>query len=198
VSSQVQESGADPEADGAEAAEVPTDAAAAPALPLEQVFDVLKNERRRLVLNHLADRESEVPIGELAEHVAAHENDKPVQQLSSDERKRAYVGLYQCHLPKMDAMEIVRFNKSRGRIELGPNYPEVEPYVDADLPPQQEPERWSRRYLAATTVAAVGLVGASIQGAGLVGLSATITVVAFGVLSLAHWWTTPRPGADDD
>ncbi|PSP49506.1 hypothetical protein BRC67_10995 [Halobacteriales archaeon QH_3_68_24] len=75
-------------------------------LPLDQVFEILKNKRRRTVLRYLKGRDGPVALGDLAEEVAAVENDTPVAQVTSRERKCAYVGLYQCHLPKMDDMPL--------------------------------------------------------------------------------------------
>lgn len=164
-------------------------------LPLEQVFDVLRNERRRLILVHMADDEGPYTIGELAEHVAAHENDKPVVQLSSDERKRAYVGLYQAHLPKMDAMDIVEFNKSRGRIELGPNYGRVEPYLQGRTT-EFDGDCWPRRYLGLSVAAAVLVTLAGLGGATMAWFAATAVVVGFTLTSLYHW--RQSPGNDDE
>ena len=90
-------------------------------LPLDEVFGILKNRRRRYVLQYLAETEGQVTIGETAEQIAAWENDKPVSQITSSERKRVYVGLYQSHLPKMDGIGAVSFNKPRGIIEPGEN-----------------------------------------------------------------------------
>jgi DNA-binding transcriptional ArsR family regulator len=167
-------------------------------LPLDQVFDVLRNERRRLVLRYLREREGPHTIGELAEHIAAHENDKPVQQLSSDERKRAYVGLYQCHLPKMDAMEIVRFNKDRGRVALGTNHCLVEPYLDlGERPTVPDGGRWPRWYLSLSATAAlvVGLSAAGGQGA--TWLAAALVVGMFTVASGYHWLQDATTDDDD-
>lgn len=88
-------------------------------IPLDQVFSILKNSRRRQVLEHLEEADGRASLGDVAEHIAARENDKDVRQITSHERKRAYVGLYQCHLPKMDAMGIISFDKDRGTIDLG-------------------------------------------------------------------------------
>lgn len=88
-------------------------------LPLDHLFEILKNERRRTVLHYLEDHDETVPLGDLAEHVAAVENDTTVTQVTSNERKCVYVGLYQCHLPKMDGMGVVAFDKPRGTIDPG-------------------------------------------------------------------------------
>lgn len=99
-------------------------------MPLDQVFEILKNERRRTVLRYLDEHDEPVALGDVAEHVAADENDTSVAQISSRERKCAYVGLYQCHLPKMNDMDIVEFNQNRGHIETGPNAAQLKQYLD--------------------------------------------------------------------
>ncbi|WP_436927180.1 DUF7344 domain-containing protein [Halosimplex amylolyticum] len=99
-------------------------------LPLDHVFEILKNERRRTVLHYLREHGGTVALGELAEHVAAVENGTTVAQVTSNERKCVYVGLYQCHLPKMDDMDIVEFNQNRGRISLGPNAAQLFEYLE--------------------------------------------------------------------
>ena len=101
-------------------------------LPLNQTFEILRNQRRRYVLQYLDETEGQVSLGELAEHIAAWENDKDVSQISSSERKRVYVGLYQCHLPKMDGMDVVSFNKPRGNIEEGEHAEWVKQYLDRE------------------------------------------------------------------
>ena len=87
-------------------------------LSLDVVFDVLKNSRRRLVLDYLARNDQPVDLRDLADFVTAEENDTDVSAITSKERKRVYVGLYQFHLPKMDDMNIIEFNQDRGRISL--------------------------------------------------------------------------------
>lgn len=121
-------------------------------LPLDIVFEILKNKRRRLVLRYVKQEENDsVDLGELAEHVAALENDKTVSALTSGERKRVYVGLYQCHLPKMDDADIVAFDRNRGTIELGENADQLEEYLDN----QSDDETvWPRYYLSITLIGA--------------------------------------------
>jgi hypothetical protein len=168
----------------------------APSLPLDQVFDVLRNERRRLVLRHLEDNDGPHTIGDLAEEVAAYENEKPIAQLSSSERKRAYVGLYQCHLPKMDSMGVVEFNKNRGRVEAGPNYSLVKSYLGKDAPSTQD-DRWPRRYLRLSAVAIVLVTLSTAGSSSLVAVVAAAVVVTFAGVSILHWNLTRAPEDDD-
>lgn len=99
---------------------------------LDVVFDVLQNRRRRLVLSALSDPDGPTSLGDLAEHIAAIENDKPRSALDSQERKRVYVGLYQSHLPKMDEAGAIRFDDDRGTVEPGPHIDVFRGYLDRD------------------------------------------------------------------
>lgn len=111
-------------------------------LPLDQVFEILKNKRRREVLHYLEEHDGNASLSDLAEHIAAIENDTTVKAISSTQRKRVYVGLYQCHLPKMDDMDIVDFDKNRGTVELAKNAEQVKAYLgESDEP------AWYKMYL---------------------------------------------------
>jgi hypothetical protein len=155
-------------------------------LSLDVMFEVLKNERRRFVLKHFDEHDGPVALGDLAEHVAAKENDKPRRELTSGERKRVYVGLYQCHLPKMDDANIVDFNRNRGRIELGENADLLNEYLDSD---DEAGHPWSRYYLG------IAATGGLLFGAGQLGLYpyawmsslvVALVIVAFAACALIH------------
>jgi hypothetical protein len=141
--------GADDESDGAE-------------LSLDYVFEILKNERRRRVLAYLRSHDERVTLSDLAEHIAALENDTDVASITSSQRKRVYVGLYQCHLPKMDDMGVVDFNQNRGIVERGPNVEQLYEYLDNDAETTRD---WPLYYLGA---AGLGLVHLGVVGSGLV------------------------------
>jgi hypothetical protein len=99
---------------------------------LDEIFGSLKNRRRRDVLRYLTAEAGKVRIGELAEEIAARECDKPVSHITSTERKRVYVALYQCHPPKLSDVGAVSYNQPRGTIEPGPNLPHFEHYLPAE------------------------------------------------------------------
>ncbi|MEF8785618.1 MAG: hypothetical protein V5A45_06760 [Haloarculaceae archaeon] len=152
------------------------------SLPLDQVFEILKNRRRREVLKYLNERDESVSLSDLAEHVAAIENETTVKALSSSQRKRVYVGLYQCHLPKMDDMDIVDFDQNRGRIELAENADQLDAYIEPDT----DNAYW-HYYYASTSLFGAGLFVLSQVGAASVGLTPTVILVALivAVLSIA-------------
>ncbi|GAB3664449.1 DUF7344 domain-containing protein [Halopiger thermotolerans] len=157
------------------------------SLSKDVIFELLKNRRRREVLTYLLEADDTVTLGELAEQIAAWENDTDVNALSSDQRKRVYVALYQTHLPKMDDAGIVEYDQDRGLISLADNADLLMMYLDTD---SHQQDRWDRWY-AATSVVGAALLSAAVLG--VPGLAAVPTVALAGVvvaafccLSVAH------------
>ncbi|MGM0606679.1 MAG: DUF7344 domain-containing protein [Halobacteriota archaeon] len=157
-------------------------------LSLDLVFEVLKNERRRHVLRYLEENPGGTTLSDLAEHIAAIENDKPITALSSQERKRVYVGLYQCHLPKMDDTDVIQFDDNRGTVEIGPNAEQLYTFLDAEA---TEKSTWPYYYIGATIFGAV-LFGASVTTA-VIGLSVAfaVTIGSIGLLAIGQHVSTP-------
>lgn len=78
---------------------------------LDVVMDLLSNQRRRVLIHCVSQAEDgEMALGDVAERVAAIENGIEVDEVSSDQRKRAYVGLYQTHAPKLDDRGVIYHN----------------------------------------------------------------------------------------
>lgn len=89
---------------------------------MDELFGVLGNERRRYVLEYLSRVEGATTLNDLADHIAAWEYDKTVAAVDSQERKRVYVSLYQCHLPKMDEADALAYDEDRGTVGRGRLY----------------------------------------------------------------------------
>lgn len=140
----------------------------------DQLFEILKNQRRRRVLRYLIENDEGVTLDELAEAIAARETDKDVRQITSQERKRVYVGLYQCHLPKMDDYGAISYNKPRGQIEMGDHTHLFEQYleVDDDVPDSG----WTRYHSGLSLTVALLLAVPVILSA--LGSNAVLQVVA--------------------
>jgi DNA-binding transcriptional ArsR family regulator len=98
-------------------------------LSKDTLFEIVKNRRRRDALSYLKRRDGEATLGELAEHIAAKENGVEVGALSSSQRKRVYIGLYQCHLPKLAEAGVVDFDKDRGDVRLRPAATQLDAYL---------------------------------------------------------------------
>lgn len=136
-----------------------------PSLTTDEVFEILKNERRRAVLRYLREHDGYAELSDVAEHIAAAENDTTVQQLTSQERKRVHVALYQYHLPKMDLHRVIEYDKDRGTIELLDSVSEMESYLDLG-PADARTDTRSDRIVVAFVVGVVTLVTAGTLGLG--------------------------------
>lgn len=79
-------------------------------------IEILSCARRRWAVEYLAEQppDETVTISELSEYVAARENDCSVVDLSSKQRERVYISLYQTHLITLDP--IIEYNRDRGKI----------------------------------------------------------------------------------
>lgn len=110
-------------------------------LSKDDAFHLLQNARRRAVLRYMLeqDEQDRFVMRDIAEAVAAWEHDTTVRQLSSDERQRVYIALYQNHLPKLAEMGVIEYNQSRGHVTPKPAITLLDPFledsfeVDTDL-----------------------------------------------------------------
>ena len=130
----------------------------------DQVFHLLQNQRRRWVLKYLEGREGQVRMRDVAEQVAAWEHDTTVQALTSKQRQRVYIPLYQNHLPKLDEEGIIEYNQSRGIVERADLADQLEPYLDpfegetdGDEPDVAFP--WELSYLGVAGVGTLVMTG---------------------------------------
>lgn len=130
------------------------------SLSRDDTFHILQNERRRRVLQYLSNTEGAVDMRDIAEQVAAWEHDTTVQQLTSDQRQRVYIALYQSHLPKLADFDLITYNRSRGVVERTPLADQVAQYLETDDESGERPEgnsRWTR-YFGGTTAVSIGLI----------------------------------------
>ncbi|MFD1562227.1 hypothetical protein ACFR99_01410 [Haloarchaeobius amylolyticus] len=162
----------------------------ASTLSLDEIYHLLQTQRRRDVLRYLQTADGRVRLRELAEQVAAWEQETTIDELRSDERQRVYISLYQSHLPKLDNHGVVDYDKDRGWVEPTPRAERLYPYLE---PPSRSPsrDRWPRRY--AGTIVCCGL-GLAAIAAGIVPIServgAWVVLVAFAIVTGAHVWST--------
>lgn len=147
-----------------------TDRTDSESISEDDIFEVLYNRRRRQVITYLQECGGTATASELAEHIAAEENGVNVAQLSSSERKRVYVSLYQNHLPVMDDANVIEYDPNRKRVELLETVTHIEPYLAE--PTEQTDSRLS---IAAAVATAMFVVLGILQ------------IGAFAVTSAAAW-----------
>ncbi|QLD86251.1 hypothetical protein HWV23_11135 [Natronomonas halophila] len=152
-------------------------------LGLDTVFDALRNARRRRVLQYLNEQNGRVTLSDLAEHIAAIENDTTPEALDSQQRKRVYVGLYQSHLPKLDSMGVLTFDRQRGHIERTPAASQLDEYLYDD---EADTRSSKRHYVEFLGVSALVLLLGVVTGiVGGIGAAFSFVGLSLGVAGLA-------------
>lgn len=154
-------------------------------LSKDDTFHILQNERRRRVLQYLSDTESAVDMRDIAEQVAAWEHDTTVQQLTSDQRQRVYIALYQSHLPKLADFGLITYNRSRGVVERTPLADQIAWYLDEENATEERTgsrDDWVRYYVGVTVLSLllIGAVWLGVAPSALlsnVGLAVMITLL---------------------
>jgi DNA-binding transcriptional ArsR family regulator len=157
-------------------------------LSRDDLFSMLRNERRREVIHYLSDHGGPVDLRDLSEYIAALENDCEPDEVTYKQRKRVQTALYQMHLPKLADQDIVAYDRRAGRVELASGAENCLPYLEAD---QGEPyRRWWRWYLLVAGVVAVPIGLSALDIPPFVSVSglgyAVIACVAFAAISVAQ------------
>lgn len=156
-------------------------------LSQDAIFDVLSSPRRRYVLYYLR-RHGATDILDLTGEVAAWEYDTDVEELTSQQRKRVYVSLYQTHIPKMDSLGIVDYDQDSGMVELTNQADEIDRYLTTGT---TEGPPWQLFYLG-LAVASVFLFAVVVTDWTVFALvpdyvAALVIAVGFGMLAVAHY-----------
>jgi len=110
-----------------------------------EIFEVLRNQRRRYVVQYLKQDDRPVELGDLAQQVAAWEYDTSLEGVTPEQRKRVYTTLQQTHLPKMDSSGILRFDSDQGLIESTDRTRDISVYLE--IVPGRE-FAWRELYLS--------------------------------------------------
>jgi hypothetical protein len=104
----------------------------------------------------------------MAEYIAAKENGIETRAVSSSQRKRVYIGLYQCHLPKLADAGVVDFDKDRGDIALRSEAAQLDAYLDDEHHTDAARPRSTVRNLAVAGGLGAGVVASLVGVPGFV------------------------------
>jgi hypothetical protein len=124
------------------------------------IHDVLRNDRRRLVIERLqAVEDGSESVRDLSERIATEESGEspPPRNI----RQSVYVSLHQTHLPKLDDLGIVAYDSDSKRVRLAECADEVAVYMEV-VP--RNGISWAEYYLG------VGLLGVGVSVGGAAGL----------------------------
>lgn len=122
------------------------------SLTKDTLFHLLGNRRRRWAIRYLTHNEC-TQLSDLAEQIAAWEAGISAEQVSAQQRKRAYTSLQQTHLPALEEAGVIDFSVESGEIEVTEQMDTLDIYLEV-VPKNTIP--WSVYYLG------VGLVGCAV------------------------------------
>lgn len=123
-----------------------------PNISRSDIFGILQNDRRRCVLEILRSKGSQ-SMRSLSEEIARLESE--TEEPKSSVRKSIYVSLLQTHIPKMESLEIICYDRENDIIELLPAAQSFNVYMETvkkgDIP-------WSQFYLGLSILSIIGSV----------------------------------------
>lgn len=97
----------------------------------DEIFETLSNERRRCVVRYMLANSNPTDLRTLSRQIASREYEKPVREVTPEERRRVYNALQQFHLQKLDDIGAIRYDPNRGTVEPGDSLKKLELYLDA-------------------------------------------------------------------
>ena len=142
-----------------------------------EIHDVLRNERRVRTLEYLREFGGTVALRELSEEIARRETGEspPPRNI----RESVYNSLHQTHLPKLDELGVVDYDRNRKLIRLLEPAAEVDLYMEVNAPPEVT---WATYY---RTVGIVALVTVILADVGLGAFAAvSVSVWSLGFLGV--------------
>ncbi|WP_148225339.1 DUF7344 domain-containing protein [Haloterrigena turkmenica] len=84
----------------------------------DKLFDVLSNQRRRVLLYSLQASQMPVSVGELATKLATWEAQQPLSDRSGDDRTTIEISLVHNHLPKMAEAALIKYDDTERSVAL--------------------------------------------------------------------------------
>lgn len=154
----------------------------------DDVFEILSNARRRTMIHYLHQQHGHADLSDIADHIAAWEYDTTHDQITSDQRRRVYISLYQTHLPKLAEYGIVDYDEDEKTVRLTSRVKDVDRFLYIE---DQKMNRWWLAYIALAIIAAMLLLGTWLNGTLRSMLSgellALLVAMAFIILSAVHY-----------
>jgi hypothetical protein len=145
-----------------------------PRLTRYEIHDVLRNERRTRVLEHLQQQREAVTLRELSEQLATLETGEtpPPRNI----RESVYNSLHQTHLPKLNDLGIVEYQHNRKLVALADGSQQVNLYMET-VPTNDV--TWATYYhvLGILVLTIIGLSSAGVPA--FAALSVTVWSVLF-------------------
>ena len=98
------------------------------SLEESEVFHILGNDRRRAIVQLLAEESGQVDVSDIASEIAASETD--TTPVPNNLYKSVYVSLQQTHLPQLQEDAVIEYDSDSKTIQPGPHFDDVLQYTD--------------------------------------------------------------------
>lgn len=105
-----------------------------------QLYDIFRNVRRRYVLYYAKQVRGPISVNELVEKIASWEDPLDSEGCSRERRRSIYNSLQQTHLPKLEDVGLIEYNRNKKRVTLTAHAERVEFY------PASNTAVWGTRY----------------------------------------------------
>ncbi len=159
----------------------------------DEVFTALSNRRRRNVITYLREAGDDARVRDIAEQLAAWENDLEIPELTYKQRKRVYTALHQSHLPKLAASGFIEYEPDRGIVSLTEESRQLDVYLEVV---SENEILWSEYYVGVAVVCGLLATAAwagTVPFAGVSGYAyAVLFAFVFGVSGVVHRSSTRR------
>lgn len=141
----------------------------------DEVFTALSNRRRRNVITYLKERGDDARVRDIAEQLAAWENDLEIPEVTYKQRKRVYTALHQSHLPKLAESGFIAYESDRGIVSLTDESRQLEVYLEIV---SEHEILWSEYYVGLAVVCGL------LSGAAWIGMAPFASVSGYAYAAL--------------
>lgn len=146
----------------------------------EEVFDVLRNDRRRRVIRELCSHAGQTTVRGLSERIAESETGESPPPRKA--RESVYSALIQTHLPKLDEREIVEYDPDRKTVALADGAGTAARYLEVFSP---YGITWMSYYRTVAVVAMLVIIATELGAPGIVAVPDLLWPVLFLALLVA-------------
>ncbi|MFP8957103.1 ArsR family transcriptional regulator [Natrialbaceae archaeon A-CW3] len=153
------------------------------ALAESEVFHILGNDRRRAIVQLLADQPGQLDVSDVATEIAELESD--AGSVPNNLYKSVYVSLQQTHLPQLEEDGVIAYDSTAKTIERGVHFEDVFRYVDG-AHTAYSPVLMSHLSLCVLGLVVIALAGLSLPVVSSIDpvLSSVLILLAIGASSL--------------
>lgn len=97
--------------------------------PLDAVFDLLENHRRRRTLAVLKRGDRRLTVNDLTKEIAVREFDALITDIPGEDVRDVNLSLHHTHVPKIAAFDLVVHDRKRNTVEPTDHLERLEPHL---------------------------------------------------------------------